>query len=460
MKQILWKWANAFSPTYRQFRRALDTWKGSTPAAAAAESAIRLHRYLVYCRTYSRYWRERWPRDAEQFTPADAHHVLELLPRLTKVELRQHRDDLRISSSMRNPSDGFPPIRRQRTIKSGGSTGVPVEVFVDQHFSDCNRATYDFFYTWCGLDPGKPFFFIWGSPNELLDLKHNWKKRVSSRMRGMHALPAFGLTPDKIRDIAATMARHRHIDSAICFASAAETLMDFAEHNGLEFRRLTRVFIGGGMLHDRLRERLRRQLADEVYNVYASRDLGMMAHETPEHDGLVIPEWFNQLEVLDSQGRRVGPGGKGEVHVTAICNYSSALIRVAMGDTAQWYPGSDRASLPGPRLTELYGRIVEHLVGPLGVIIDPSAVIHLVGVVIAPEWLRRFQLVQHSHSQFELLAESSKGPPNDQQREQLRGRLQAELSNLVKAPVIVRLSVVEEIAPLASGKHQYCIKAF
>jgi phenylacetate-CoA ligase len=345
-------------------------------------------------------------------------------------------------------------------MKSGGSTGVPVELYVDRHFSDCNRATIDFFYTRCGLSPGVPFFFVWGSPNELLDLKHSWKKRLSSRLRGMYTLPAFALTSDRIRTIAATIEHRRHIDSAICFASAAETLMDFAEHKGLGLRRLRRVFIGGGMLHDQLRGRLLRHWSDEVYNVYGSRDLGLMAHETPDHDGLVIPEIFNQVEVLDSQRQRVAPGEKGEVHVTAVCNYSTALIRVAMGDTARWRPNGERGSLPGPRLTELSGRTVEHLVGPEGVIIDPSAVIHLIGVVIAPPWLRRFQLVQHGLSSFELLAEVWEQHPNDPVQDELRDRLRAELSNLAQSPVIVNVSIVDRIPPLPSGKHQYCVKAF
>ncbi|MEX2140408.1 MAG: AMP-binding protein [Pirellulales bacterium] len=460
MKRLVWKWANLFSPSYRQFRRAMAIWSKAGPAEAAAGSAVRLHHYLVYCRTYSPYWRKRWPPEAEQFTPGEAEQVLALLPPLTKAQLREHRDEIRILPSLRRPSDGFPTIREQRTVKSGGSTGIPVEVFADRHFGDCNRATIDFFYELCHLAPGKQFFFIWGSPNELLDLKSNWKKRLSSRLRGMHALPAFRLTPEKILGIAHTIAKRRHIDSAICFASAAETLMEFAEHQGLRLRRLRRVFVGGGMLHDRLRERLQRHWADDVYNVYGSRDLGVMAHETPQHDGLVVPDWFNRVEVLDQHGRRVAPGDKGEVHVTALCNYSSALIRVAMGDTARWQPAPEGGSLPGPRLTELGGRIVEHLIGPGGVIIDPSAIIHLLGVVIAPAWLRKFQLIQRAESHFELLAEAWGELPDHQQREQLRARLQAELGNLVKSSVKIELSLVDEIPLLPSGKHQYCVKAF
>ncbi len=460
IKRFIWAWANALLPSYREFHRSLDNWAHSTPAQTAAESATRLYRYLIYCRKYSPYWRERWPRDAKGFTPTEADEVLSLLPPLTKSHLREHRGDLRISPLAREREDGFPPIRNQRIVKSGGSTGVPIEVLIDRYFSSCNRATVDFFYEHCGLIPGMPFFFVWGSPNELLDLKTGWKKRISSRLRGMHPVPAFRLTPERVQQIAEEIQRHRKIESAICFASAAETLMEFAEKKQVRFRRLRRIFTGGGMLHPRLRELLLRHWADEVFDLYGSRDLGLMAHETPSHDGLIVPQWFNRVEVLDSQGRRVATGDKGEVHVTAICNYSTALIRVAMGDTARWHPEPGSNSFPGPRLTELTGRTVEHLIGAGGVIIDPSAIIHLVGVVVAPPWLRKFQLVQRAESRFDLLSEAWGQPPSNEQRELLREKLQAELSNLVQTPVNVELFVVDEIPPLPSGKHQYCVKAF
>jgi plastocyanin len=53
---------------------------------------------------------------------------------------------------------------------------------------------------------------------------------------------------------------------------------------------------------------------------------------------LKCADWFNKIEVLNSSGKQVKAGEVGEVHVTAINNYSCALIRVAMGDTARWYP--------------------------------------------------------------------------------------------------------------------------
>lgn len=456
----LWAIANNFSQEYRNFKSFIHKYVQLSPEQAKKESQKQLYKYLVYCRTYSPYWRDRWPKTAQCFRPEEAEDVLALLPPLNKADLRQYRHQLRIDPQSRRPNDEYPAIRKQHTLASGGSTGVPVEISVDTTYSDRNRATYDFLYQLCGLPPGNPFFFIWGSPNELTDIKQSRKKQISTWLRGMYPLPAFGLSPEKIHRMRDQMADLAHINSAICFASAAETIVKFAEHEELNLRKLERVFTGGGLLHDQLRELLHKHLATEVFNTYASRDFGMLAHETPAHDGLSVAAWFNKLEVLKKDGVHVAPEEKGEVHVTAINNYSCALIRVAMGDTARWYPDPGQNPIPTPRLTELTGRTVEHLVGPNGVVIDPSAIIHLVGVVIAPSWLRKFQLVQRSPLQYELRVEAWKQPIPEFQLNALQTRLCRELDNLLKAQVNVNVVMMDTIPPLPSGKHQYCLREF
>jgi phenylacetate-CoA ligase len=374
--------------------------------------------------------------------------------------LRNCLEALRVAPETRNPGDGYPDIRGQRTLKSGGSTGVPVAIYIDDGYMERNRATCDFFYALCGLQPGEPFFYIWGSPNELADIKNSRKKQLSSWLRGMRRLPAFSLSPEKIREIGDELSSQRDVRSAICFTSVIETVVRYAEKEGLPLRKLDRALTGGGLLHPQLRDLILKHLAAEVFDTYGSRDFGLMAHETPAHDGLSVAAWFNKVEALDYKGRHVMPGEKGEIHITAINNYSCALIKVEMGDTARWYPDPGRNPIPTPRLTELTGRTVEHLSGPNGVVIDPSAVIHIVGVVIAPTWLRKFQLVQRSPVSYVLRTESWGGEIAEAQLRELQTKLSKELTQLVRQQVELDVVVLDEIPLLRSGKHQYCLKEF
>src|SRR5256885_5523092 len=114
MGRHLWSLVNHLSPEYRRHKRAIREFVGLDPERAAAETRRRLHQYLVYCRTYSAYWRERWPKEAMNFSPEEAEDVLALLPRLGKNELRNFLDQLRIAPEARQPGDGYPDIRGQR----------------------------------------------------------------------------------------------------------------------------------------------------------------------------------------------------------------------------------------------------------------------------------------------------------------------------------------------------------
>jgi phenylacetate-CoA ligase len=441
-------------------KRFIRGYVALSPEKAKVESQKLLHRYLRYCQQYSPYWRERWPKDAETFSLDEAEDVLALLPRLDKTAIREHREALRIRPEYRNRDDGFPVITGQREMRTGGTTGMPVLVYQDASLSHRNRATVDFFYQLDGLTPGDDFFYLWGSNNELSELSTGWRKRLASTLRGLHPLPAFGLTAEIVRAYAKQIREASHIRSAVCFTSSLETFLSDAERQGLELGTLDRVFTGGGLLHDALRRRIQKQLSAEVFDTYGSRDFGLMACETPAHDGRSTAAWMNHLEVLDKRGSRVSSGGQGEIHTTAIWNYSFALIRAATGDTATWHPDPGENQIPTPRITELRGRTAEHLCSPNGTMIDPSAIIHMIGVLIAPTWLRKFQLAQVSPTQFELRVESWEdtlplGALSDLQRQVEMG-----LVKLAGASVKVAVVRLASIPPAPSGKHLYCVKCF
>lgn len=459
MRHLLWSLANTWDREYRLTRRYIRHYVGLTPVAAAAESRRRLHRYLEYCRIYSPYWKERWPREIKQFAAEEAEDVLALLPPLTKHDLHQYADELRIRPESRKPDDGFPPTERQTPVTSGGSTGMPATVWIDAHLTSRTRASLDYFYQLCGARPGDPMIWIWGSPNELRDVQTDWRKRLSTWLRGLYLIPAFGLTPERIVQIRDEIARRKSVRSVLSFATTAETVMEYAEREGMEFRRVERVFLGGGLVHERLRNLIRKHLADEVYDVYGGRDIGTLAWETPAHDGLSVLAWNTHVEVLDEAGRRIPDGERGEVHVTMTSNHACAIARYASGDTARWHSDPGRNPVPGPRLTHLLGRTAEHLELPGGMVIDPTAVIHTVGVVISPPWLRKFQLVQRGPERFDLLVERWESTGGDQ-LDAFEREVRSQLGSVAGRNLDIQVVVVDEIPPSPSGKHLYCRKEF
>jgi phenylacetate-coenzyme A ligase PaaK-like adenylate-forming protein len=412
-----------------------------------------LHRYLTYCLRYSPFWHERWPAHARSFGPAEAESVLEELPILRKDDLRRYGHLLRIPAEQREPNDGFPSAPKQVMNRSGGSTGVPTEVWQDRRYNARNRAVIDHAYNAAGMVAGCPAFFLWGSNNELRDMRATLRKRASTWGRGLIRLPAFNLDPGTVQKYAAVMAARDEVDQAICFASALDTFLRIAEHEGIHLRRIRRAVTGGGALTPSLRDRVRRMWADEVFDMYGGRDVGILGMERRDHEGIAMFPWHNYLEVL-ADGRRVGEGETGEVHVTCVQNYSFALVRLSLGDLACWRSGSDAWNRP--RLAGIAGRVAERLRTPDGGFVDPSAVIHLIGVLEARPWLRRFQVVQKSPGELQLRVETwDRVQPS--QLSSYGAAIEIALGRLMRAAIVVQIQVVEAIEPAPSGKHIYCI---
>ncbi|MBL8600964.1 MAG: hypothetical protein JNK72_03475 [Myxococcales bacterium] len=425
----------------------------SSPEQVRAVSHARLHRYLEYCYTHSAFWRDRWPARWRRFSVDESEAVLADLPVLTKEDLRRHGDKLHIKPSQRHAGDGYPGVPGQIENFSGGSTGVPTKVWQDARFAARNRAVIDHAYRTLGVYPGRPTFYLWGSNNELTDIQATPRKRLSTWARGLIALPSFAIGPERVRAYVERIDRAQHVDQAICFVHALDTFTRVLEHDKIAMRRLRRVITGGGKLHPELRERILRTMADEVYEIYGGRDIGLVGMEALDHSGIVTFPWHNHVEVL-SNGRAVGDGERGEVHITCLQNYSFAMLRLALGDVACHQarpPGRNRSGIG-----DVLGRSVEHLTAPNGARIDPVSVVHLIGVLEERPWIRRFQLQQTGFTAATLRVELWHDP-GEAARESYRTTLAAALSRVFEAPMTLKLEVHEAIAPSASGKHFYCI---
>ncbi|MBI5502671.1 MAG: hypothetical protein HY907_20665 [Deltaproteobacteria bacterium] len=425
----------------------------STPDEASRLVRSKLHSYMIYCRRFSPFWRERWPREAEAFAADEAEDVLALLPRLTKEDLRRHAPELRIDPAQRSDWDGYPPLRHLHAQHSGGSTGVPVIVWQDRRWESRNRAIVDLGYRLAGLSPGSPAFYLWGSNNEVSDIRKSPRKRFSTWLRGLIVMPAFSLDAARVRAYVDEMNRRGDVQHAICFTSALDTFTGFVERAGLRLRRIRTVFTGGGLLTPELRARTLRLWAHEVCDTYGARDAGLMASERPGAGALLTFPWHVYLETLDAQGRRSAAGVAGEVHVSQVENHAMALLRMSMGDSATL---GRTPEWNGPSLTALHGRTAEHLQAGDGSRIDPSAIIHMIGVLAERTWLRKFQLVQTGPSALTLRFETWTEPPAGDEAA-FGTFVRSGLERLFHAPVTLALERTESIAPSPSGKHLYCV---
>jgi phenylacetate-CoA ligase len=93
----------------------------------------------------------------------------------------------------------------------------------------------------------------------------------------------------------------------------------------------------------------------EVYQAYATADLGLIAYETPAREGLVVDEGVILEIVRPGTGDPVAPGEVGEILVTTFAR-EYPLIRFATGDMTALLDGPSPCGRTNMRIKGWMGR--------------------------------------------------------------------------------------------------------
>ena len=136
------------------------------------------------------------------------------------------------------------------------------------------------------------------------------------------------------------------------YPSVLDGILRVFEERRLQLRSLRRVFCGGEVLDDSVRERARRVLEVDISENYGSTEAFIAwqcragnHHLNAEH---VV------VELVDEDGRQVAAGQIGRVLVTTLENYLMPLVRYEIGD----YAVAAEGRCPCGRTLPLIGRVI------------------------------------------------------------------------------------------------------
>ncbi|MGD8255873.1 MAG: AMP-binding protein, partial [Syntrophobacterales bacterium] len=158
--------------------------------------------------------------------------------------------------------------------------------------------------------------------------------------------------------------------------SFLQAIIERAEQDGKDFRRdfhLQIAVTAGEMLTLASRSRLEEDYGIHVRQFLATADVGGIAYECGEKNGMHFAD-YRVIEVVDPEtGKQLGPGHVGEVVVTLLENPVYPLIRFGTGDLSYYEEESCPCGRTSPRLMKLVGR-VDQVTKVRGMFIHPSQV--------------------------------------------------------------------------------------
>ena len=158
--------------------------------------------------------------------------------------------------------------------------------------------------------------------------------------------------------------------------SFLQAIIERAEQEGKDFRRdfsLQIAVTAGEMLTAASRNRFEEDYGILVRQFLATADVGGIAYECGEKNGMHFAD-YRVIEVVDPEtGRQLGPGQIGEVVVTLLENPVYPLIRFGTGDLSYYEEEPCPCGRTSPRLMKLVGR-VDQVTKVRGMFIHPSQV--------------------------------------------------------------------------------------
>jgi phenylacetate-CoA ligase len=258
--------------------------------------------------------------------PADFWHIWRsTVPILTKVELRKQ--------SARLKASGLPQAHLPlKTIRTSGSTGIPVEI----GSTAITRLVWSALslreIAWRGRNFGKrlgAIRYLDRSDREPLGtLAPSWPKLVSDH----HRTGPFGIihVGFPIRELAEWL-RAFNPHYLVTHPSVAAALMDELDAKPPALEEI--IFVAEPLPRE-LEARLKDAWGVRSAEYYSANEVGYIAFRCAEHDKLHIQSEALLVEILGEDGSLCRPGEAGRIVVTSLHNFATPLIRYELGDYA------------------------------------------------------------------------------------------------------------------------------
>ncbi|HEY6540850.1 MAG TPA: hypothetical protein VIZ18_07940 [Ktedonobacteraceae bacterium] len=391
----------------------------------------RLRSIITHAYENTVYYRETM--DYLGIKPQDIRSLadLRLFPVINRADVKEHFTDMLARGV---------DVNTCKVTHSSGTTGEPVEYAYDGHALNFARAIKVREKLWCGVRPGD-----------------RWVNIAMTRKRGGHQITggnwrtflktyaAKGIDVDVIEDL------DDQVKQILAFRPDVLQAYPTSLHAlALEMRRRKisdwkprLIFTVAELLGEDTRMLVREVFGQEIMDIYGLievGDVGWQCRKAAEYHinaDAILVEFLND-------GKTVAPGEIGEIVVTSLYNKAMPLIRYRSSDAGRPSDGHCTCGCHLPTMRVVDGKMLDFLVLPGGKLVSPhvpkKALLFVEGIL-------RFQIVQHTVSEIDVLCETASDWNENTPRQ-----IENALRPIVGEGVRITPRQVDQIERAKSGK--------
>lgn len=359
------------------------------------------------------------------------------IPFLTKKIIQANTDRLK--------AEDYPPGRFIPNT-TGGSTGEKLEFFND---TDAPLASLIIRgNTWTGWKLGDKQALLWGAHGDISTSKFSYRLLKRFLIHRNLMLSSYNMTEDDMLEYQRAINKYKP-RLITGYSSALFLLARFIEAKGLEIHSPEGVICSAETLYDEQRQIIESAFHCRVFNRYGCREVGNIAQECEEHDGMHIYADHVIVEIVDESGNPCRPGETGEIVVTDLDNHVFPFIRYRIKDIGMM---SDRVCPCGrgfPMLEKVDGRVWDVIVGT-----DGRRVIGTLWLVENIKGIEQYQIVQPEHGNLTLKLVVPGGFDESSRTELIR-----RVKEKCGEDMAVDINILEDIPLTESGKRRLVISS-
>jgi phenylacetate-CoA ligase len=431
-------WIYREHPAYLGFKAELDRTQ-FLPADKLRELQLeRLQRLMEHAWEQCPFYRERLQAarlDGGKINDLDR---LRSLPPTTKRDLQDQ--GARMCAADR---EQYAPVRNQ----TGGSTGSPVQFYVDSRRFGTRLASAYRTDEWAGLRPGDWHAYLWGASMDLTGEAGLWPTVRNHLLRRRIELNTSSVSEEDWR-VFLRKIRKLKPEVFVAYSQAAVLFARYVRDQGLNDIQFKSVIATAEVLSDSDRFLIEEAFRAKVFNRYGCREVSTIAAECEFHNGMHISAESLLVEILPDES---APPGMGKILVTDLLNRSMPLIRYEIGDVGAW---AEDQKCPCGRGLALLGRLEGRITDFLTLRDQRklSGVALLTWVFASMDEVRQVQFVQHQIGDVTL-----KYVPGPKYNPETENHLRKRLEAYFKGQADLALEQVQQIPKEASGKYRFIV---
>jgi len=358
------------------------------------------------------------------------------IPPLTRDDIRRNQN------ALLNPS--FNPNQLIETA-TGGTTDSPIHLFLDRACLDQRRAATHVFFGWFGNRPGDSMAFLWGAQQDFSTEK-TIKNRIRQCLCGRTLfLPSSYLNDDIMWSYYKKLIEFRP-KILQAYPTPLHIFADFLERNKLELS-IKNINVAAEHLYEHQRQKIEAVFGTKIFNWYGAREIGHIATECSEHNGMHINSFGVYIEILKNDKHVYDE--TGEIIITDLLNKAMPLIRYKIGDIGSLANRNCPCGSNLPLIDEITGRHADAFKKRDNTFVSGVA---LTGRIIKEHnGIKKLQIIQKNYEDFQL--NIVKG--EDYSEEKLY-KLEEQICQFMKEPLNFDIHFVDDIPPEKSGKVLFC----